>query len=127
MRGLAILGFFLVAPLPAAGGILDSVLCSGDISSEIKGLYEATGRFSAGYIVIEVTNDSADLRITSLTVRFEGRDRQGNFKRLYEDQALDVRPGLGARLYIQTEFSAYSSSEIEVHYMKITNLYGCYD
>ena len=127
MKSLAVFILMLAAPLPAVGGILDTVFCSGDISGEIKGRYEAMGRFVAGNIVIEVTNNSNDLRITSVSVRLEGRDRQGAFKRLYEDQALDVRPGLGARLYIRTEVAGFGSHEIKADYMKITNLYGCYD
>ncbi len=113
----------LVMPTQVCAGILDGLLCTEDITQQIRGQYEAIGRFSGSSIDIEITNNSKDLSITSVSVRLEGTYRNRNFKRVYEKWAVEAEPGRGARLLISTEFS-YNDA-VDVDKLRVYKLYGC--
>lgn len=113
----------LFIPFKASAGLVDAFLCSSDITKEIHGHYTAVGNYDVGFIDIEITNNTKDLKITSVSMRFEGSYNGRSFKRVLEDNSVEVLPGVGARLLINTgiEYSA----KVKIDYMKISKIYGC--
>jgi hypothetical protein len=123
MIKVIIAALLLAMPTQVSAGMLDSLLCTKDITEQIRGKYEAKGRFSGSLMDIEITNNSTDLTISSVSVRLSGTYNNRDFKRVYDKWVVDVEPGLGARLIISTGFSYLDN--VKVDKMKIYQIFGC--
>ena len=117
------LSILILFPVSANAGLFDNFLCTADITQDMKGKYDAKGKITAGWTDTELVNNSSKLTITSVSVRIEGEYNGRAFRREFNDLPIEVKPGLSARLLIDTELGF--DAEIKIDSFRIFKFIGC--
>lgn len=105
-----------------AQGFFGQILCNGNITDQVRGQWSGSGRFSHGFLDLEIMNNSSHYRITAASVRFEGSYDGREFVRLYENRAIVILPSTSARLWIETDVS---NNNVDVDRIRVVDLFGC--
>lgn len=96
------------------------ILCNGNITDQVRGQWSGSGRFSHGYLDLEIMNNSSRYRITAASIRFEGSYDGREFVRRYDSQRIEILPITGARLWIDTDIGRANVDRI-----RVVELFGC--
>lgn len=127
----AVLFFFLfingLVGQASAQGIWGQFFCNGNISDHVRGAVSYTAQFSVGYLDLEISNNTSEYRITSVSLIFEGSYNGRSFTRRYDEQEVEIMPGTSARLVFLTDIPGSYRDNTNVDDIRLVEVFGCND
>jgi hypothetical protein len=118
--------FLLALSAPAfAQGFFGQLLCSGNITDQVRGQVRGSASFSVGFLDLEIMNNSKIYRVTAISIHFEGSYNGREFIRRYDNRELEILPGTSARLVLETDIPGSYMDKVDVDGIRVVEYFGC--